>query len=182
MVALTQTFPDSSCHSDQGSCHQASKNGTGDLSAWARVLSMFLRCKMVFYHENQIVCSCVLALTVQNLLWEGRFPRAGLRFCGQETRLHAQRAFQVWTESATTIVSCCRLATVQKQNVGKGNEGCRQESLQGTTANCSFFKRPLSPLPPHPPQGTIKQYGHHYLPTLLNTHKGQKRLPWKQSK
>ena len=60
--------------------------------------------KMVFYQLNQIVCSCVLALTVQSLLQIRRFPQAGLKFCEQKGLLDALRAFLVWTWRAATSV------------------------------------------------------------------------------
>lgn len=56
---------------------------------------------------------------------------AGLRSGGQEALLGALMGFQAWTERGLLPFRfpCCRLATVQKQNVEKGNEGCRQEGL-----------------------------------------------------
>lgn len=144
---------------------------------------MFLICKVVFYHENQIVCFCVPVLTAQSLLWIGRFPGAGWDFVGRKHR------WMLWGASRCGLgglppfpIPGCRLAQGKSGMSIKVMRGVGRRVSGGTTANCSFFKCPLSRLPPHPLQVTVKHCGHCYLPTLVNTHKGQKRLPWKRSK
>lgn len=115
-----------------GGRRQGDKNGTGDPVARARIVSMFLMCAVIFYHENPIACSCVLALTGQSFLGTGRF--------------------QVWTpRAATSLFSRLQvIATVHKQSVDKGNEGRQQESLRRDRSKLFFSLNVLCPPPPTP--------------------------------
>ena len=106
--------------------------------------------KMVFYHENQTACSCVLALTVQSLSQIGRFPQAGPRFCGQERLLDALRAFPMRTGRAATIPFPKLQGSYgyKSRMLIKVMRGISRRVSGGTTANCSFFKCPPPPTPP----------------------------------
>lgn len=64
---------------------------------------MFLICKMVFYHENQIARFLCAGSNSAKPFMNREISWSWARFGGQETLLDAPRDFQVWIRSATTV-------------------------------------------------------------------------------